>query len=285
MNLLTNWIFWVVVYLISAVLFAQLFKHTNRTMKNPALLTILLEGLTALSSLIFIFLFPLKISTNIITYIILFAVTIIYAIVDRLNIEARYGLEPSNFSMLKQLSSVFIIIFGIIFLKEKIVLNKILGASIIIFANILLTFNKGKLHINKYFIMSIFANFLFAIAMIINVNISNEFNIALYTFITTFIPCIILLVFNKFKLKDLKNEFNLYDKKKFILVAMFWSLMLISSVKAYEFGNVVIVATFLTLTAILNAVVELFFDKDRKKFLKKLLIGILIVIGIILIKK
>lgn len=285
MNLLTNWVFWVTVYLISAVLFAQLFKHTNRTMKNPTILTILLEGLTALSSLVFIFLFPIKFSTNIITYIILLIVTILYSVVDRLNIEARYGLEPSNFSMLKQLSAVFIIIFGIIFMKEKIVLNKILGASLIILANILLAFNKGKFEINKYFIMSVFANFLFAIAMIINVNISNEFNIALYTFMTTFIPAIILFAFNKFKIKDLKKEFNLYNKKNFVLVAFFWSLMLISSVKAYEYGNIVIVATFLTLTAILNAIVELSFDKDRKKFLKKFLVGILIIIGIILIKK
>jgi len=63
-----------------------------------------------------------------------------------------------------------------------------------------------------------------------------------------------------------------------------WCLMLISSVKTYELGNVVIVASFLALTSILNSIVELVLNRDRKKFLKKLIIGILIVIGVILVK-
>ena len=75
---------------------------------------------------------------------ILLIVIIIYAFTDRLNIEARYGLDPSVFSMLKQLSTVFLIILGFIFLKEKIVFKKILGSIIIIVANILLAFYKGK---------------------------------------------------------------------------------------------------------------------------------------------
>lgn len=98
-------------------------------------------------------------------------------------------------------------------LKQKIVLHRILGAIIIIFANLLLAFNQGKFKINKYFIMSIVSNLLFAIAMIINVNISSEFNIAIYTFFTTFIPTMFLFIVGRFKFVDLKEEFELYDKK------------------------------------------------------------------------
>lgn len=63
-----------------------------------------------------------------------------------------------------------------------------------------------------------------------------------------------------------------------------WCLILISSVKAYKLGNILIVASFLALTSILNSIVELVFNRDRKTFLKKLIIGILIVIGVILVK-
>jgi len=284
MNLLSSWIFWVIIYLISGVIFAQTFKKVNRNMKNASLLTVLLEIYTAIISLIFIILFPLKISTSLYTYLILFVVMIIYAVTDRLNIEARYGLQPSTFSMLKQLSTVFIIIFGIILLKEKIIIKKVIGASIIIFANILLAFNNGKLEINKYFLMSIISNILFAIAMIINVNIASEFNIAIYTFMTVFFPAIFIIVAGKVKIKDLKEEFNLYNKKEFLFVALMWCLMLISSVKAYEFGEVVVVASFLALTSILNSIIELIFNHDKKQFIKKLVISILIIIGIILVK-
>ena len=109
-------------------------------MKNASLLTILLELFTAFFSIFFIPFFEFTLPTDISIYLILLIVIIIYAFTDRLNIEARYGLDPSVFSMLKQLSTVFLIILGFIFLKEKIVFKKILGSIIIIVANILLAF-------------------------------------------------------------------------------------------------------------------------------------------------
>ena len=279
-----SWKFWVIIYLISAVLFAQVFKKTNRQMKNSCLLTVLLELFTELFDIMLILMFEIKISTNPTTYIILFIVCIIYAMTDRLNIEARYGLDPSVFSMLKQMSSVFIIILGIILFNEKIVINKLLGAVIIILANFLLAFKKSKIEINKYFIMSLLSNFLFAVGMIINVNISKEFNIAFYTFMTVFIPALIIILVGRYKYIDLKKEFKQYNKQRFLFTAAMWCLMLISSVKAYEYGNVVIVASLVSLTALLNSIIEFFFDKDRKKLVKKILVYILIIIGIILIK-
>ena len=57
MNLMNNWLFWVIVYLVSAIVFAQTFKKANRKMKNAGSLTILLEVFTALFALLFIPLF------------------------------------------------------------------------------------------------------------------------------------------------------------------------------------------------------------------------------------
>lgn len=44
--MLDNWIVWVIVYLVSAVVFAQSFKKSNRNMKNAGSLTILIEVFT-----------------------------------------------------------------------------------------------------------------------------------------------------------------------------------------------------------------------------------------------
>lgn len=284
MNVLKSWGFWTITYLISAILFAQSFKKANKNMKNASLLTVLLELFTALFSILLIPLFKIKFPTDITIYITLLIVAVIYAVTDRLNIEARYGLDPSVFSMLKQLSTVFIIILGMIFLKEPFVLKKIIGAVIIIFANILLTFNKGRLKINKYFIMSFISNFCFAIAMLINVGISDNFNIAIYTMLTVSIPAFLIMLIGKYKIKDLRSEFNLYNKKLFIFSSAMWSLMLISSVKAYELGNIVLVASLFSLTSILNAFIEFIFNKNRGELLKKVIVSILIIIGVILVR-
>ena len=284
--MLNNWVTWVIIYLISAVVFSQSFKKANRNMTNAGTLTILLELFTALFSLLFIPFFKLSISHNPHTYLILLIVIIIYAFTDRLNIEARYGLSPSTFSMLKQLSSVFLVILSFVILKEKVILTKIVGASLILIANIGLTIDKnGKFKINKYFLMSLASNILFAFGMLINVNISGEFNLGIYTIVTVLFPAILITLFGKHNIKELKEEFNLYDKKIFLLSAFTWCVMLISSVRAYQLGSVSVVAPLLTLTAIINTIYEFVFNKDKSEFIKKLIIGIIIIIGVLLIKK
>lgn len=284
MNILKYWELWVLIYLISAIIFAHSFKVSNRGMKNAGSLTILLELTTAFFAIFFIPFFKITFPTNPYIYITLLIVTIIYAFTDRLNIESRYGLDPSTFSMLKQLSTVFMIIFGFIFLKEKLVFQKIIGAFIIIFANIILTFEKGKLQLNKYFIMSFISNFLFAIAMLINVNISDNFNLAIYTILTVTIPAIFIYIFGRHSIKELKEEFINYDKKAFIISGFTWCLMLISSVKAYQLGNVTVVAPLFALTSIFNALIEFIFNKNKSKLIQKLIAAILLIIGVILVK-
>ena len=284
MEILNSWKFWVMLYLVSAVVFAQAFKKANRNMKSAGALTILLEVFTAFFALFFLPFFDFTWPTDTSVYLTLLAVVSIYAITDRLNIEARYGLDPSVFSMLKQLSTVFLIILGFIFLKEQIVLKKIIGSVIIIFANVLLAFNKGKIKFNKYFIMSFVSNFLFAVAMLINVNISNYFNLAFYTILTVFTPSMLIFIFGKHSLKELKCEFNYYDKKYFLLASFCWCLMLIASVRSYQLGNVTLIAPLLTLTSILNTMYEYFVCKNKSKFIQKVIASILIIIGVVIIK-
>ena len=283
MKLMNNWIFWVIIYLVSAIIFAQTFKKANRNMKNAGSLTILLEVFTALFAILFIPLFDFILPPKESIFILLLVV-IIYAFTDRLNIESRYGLDPSIFSMLKQLSTVFLIILGFIFLKEEVILKKVIGAFLIIFANFILAFDKGKLKINKYFIMSFVSNFLFAIAMLINVNISDNFNLGIYTICTVSLPALLIFIFGKHSFKELKKEFNRYNKKDFLISAFTWCVMLISSVRAYQIGNVSVVAPLLSLTAIFNTIYEYFINKNKSRFVQKIVAAILIIIGVILIK-
>lgn len=284
MKFLDMWEVQVGIYLVSACLFARTFKASNRNMKDANSLTILLELTTSFFAILLIPLFPIKFPSDIKIYLTLLITTVIYAVTDRLNTEARFGLKPSTFSMLKQLSTVFMIIFGLTFLKEEIVPLKIVGAVLIILANILISYDKGKFEINKYFVMSFISNFLFAVAMLINVNISDYFNIAMYTVMTVSLPALFIALFKRIKIRDLKQEFKLYKKKEFILAGFTWCLMLISSVRAYQLKSVTVVAPLFALTSIINAFVELVIDKDRKGFLIKMIAGALIIIGVILIK-
>ena len=70
-SMLNNWIFWVILYLIFAVIFSQTFKKANRGMEDAGALTILLESFTALFALLFLPLFDFKVSNDINIYITL----------------------------------------------------------------------------------------------------------------------------------------------------------------------------------------------------------------------
>ena len=284
MEIFNNWKFWAILYLVCSVTFSQTFKRANRNMKNAGNLTILLEVFAALSAILFLPFFEFTFPSDPNVYLTLLAVIIVYAATDRLNIEARYGLDPSVFSMLKQISTVFLMIFGFIFLKEPVILKKIIGAILVIVANIILTIEKGKIKLNKYFIMCFVSNFLFAIAMFINVNISDNFNLAFYTIMTVFFPSIIIFLVGRHSIKGLKEEFNLYDKPKFLVASFCWCLMLIASVRAYQLGNVTVIAPILTLTSILNTGYEYFIDKNKNKILQKVIASLMIILGVLLIR-
>ena len=55
---------------------------------------------------------------------VLFLVCIIYNISDRINTTVRNGLEASLFGIIRQLATVFMILFGLIFLKNLLLLQK-----------------------------------------------------------------------------------------------------------------------------------------------------------------
>ena len=83
---------------------------------------------------------------------------------------------------------------------------------------------------------------------------------------------------------ELGYKFKYVKKKDFFIASFFWMLMLVSSVRAYQLGNVTVVAPLLTLTSILNALYEYLILKNKNNFVIKLIASILIIIGVILIK-
>lgn len=124
MEILNNWLLYVIAYIIFATIFTQAFKVATKTLKKAGALTILLQITAGLVALLLCPLFGFKFPTNISVYIMLAISIVFYAITDRVNTTVRSGIEASTFSMLKQLSTTFMIFAGLIFFKEEFVLTK-----------------------------------------------------------------------------------------------------------------------------------------------------------------
>ena len=69
-----------------------------------------------------------------------------------------------------------------------------------------------------------------------------------------------------------------------ILTSVTWGLSIIFQLRAYQLGNVSIVAPLGALTVIINVIVGYIFLNEKDNLLKKLISALLIIFGIILIK-
>ena len=85
MSILNNWLLYVLLYLVFATIFTQFFKVTTKTLKNAGALTILLQIVAGIISLLLCPLFEFKFPTDISVYIMLAISIIFYAITDRVN--------------------------------------------------------------------------------------------------------------------------------------------------------------------------------------------------------
>lgn len=278
------WILYVTLYIILAVTFTQVYKVVTKTSKNSGALTILLQIIAGTSVLIFSPLFEFTFPTDWKIYLLLGVACIFYAISDRLNTTVRSGIEASTFSIIKQLSTVFMIISGLLFFKEPFVWQKIIGATLIIFSNILIFYKKENQKINKYVILGIISNLAFSIALFLDVNISDNFNLPFYVAFTLLIPALFIAILERIKLSDIKSEFTNGNKKAILVTALSWGTMILVQLRAYQLGNVTTVAPLCSLTVIVNVIIGHIFLKERSNLIKKLIAACLIILSVFLIK-
>ena len=279
-----TWWFNVIIYLILQIAFTQSYKLTTKKCKNDGALTILIQFLSGVIVLALIPLFKMQFPSNYKTYIFLGIACIFYAIADRVNTSARKGLEVSVYSILSQLSTVFIIAFGILVFKEDIIIKKLIGAALIIIANIFVIYRKGKFEWNKYVLFSIIGNLAYAIGVSVDVGISDQFNMPIYIGITLIVPSLLIMIFERINPKKIIEEFKAVNKVPLLTVCSIWGIMIISMLRAYKFGSVTTIAPICATTTILNVFVAYFLLKEKDSLLKKILAALLIIIGIILIK-
>lgn len=283
-NKLNNWIIHVMLYLIIAVIFDQTYKIATKKMKKPGALTVLLEILASILVLVLCPFFEVKFPTDIKVYLFLGLSIIFYAITDRLNTTVRKGIEASTFSIIKQLSTVFMTFSGFLFFKEPFVSSKFIGAFLIIFSNIIIFYKKGDGKVNKYVALGIVSNLCYTIALFLDVNYSENFNLPFYVMLTLGIPAILIILIERIKLSDLKNEFTKENRIPILVTSITWSFCIVAQLRAYQLGNVSVVAPLCSLIVIINVIVGYFCLKEKDNLLRKIIAACLIILGIILIK-
>lgn len=272
------------IYIFSSTMFNESYKLIAKNMDKAGSLTVLVEMIAGILSLFLIPFFEIKFPSDIRIYLLFFLATIFYTIQDRLATISRSGLEASTYGILKQLSNVFMLVMGFISFKEKLTVEKLLGAFLLIGSNIFVFFRKDSWKNKKYIIIGVVANIAMGIALFLDVSTSTNFNLAIYISLTLLIPALINSLVEKIKFTDLRYEYKINKSRLILLTGILWSVMMLSKLLSYRFGEVTKIAPLCSLSVMLNVIVAYVFFKERDNLLRKIIASIFIIIGVFLIK-
>ena len=283
MEIFNYWQFYLVLGYISSVVFLQSYKFAVRKAIKNGAATVLLQLIAIFVYLLIVPLYEIKFPSEATGYILLAIASIFYAFTDRTQTTVRKNLEVSEYSLLNQLRVVVLIVIGVMFFKEALLWNKVLGAGLILFANALLVFRGGKFKMNRYVWLAIAVAFSSAIALSIDVGISELFNLPIYISITFFIPMMIICLVERIKFREIIREYRNGDGKFYVITGVAWAINSICIIRALQIGELTVVAPLLAVTVLLNVIFAAVIHKEYNNFWKKIFAAILTIVGIVLI--
>jgi drug/metabolite transporter (DMT)-like permease len=279
MDLLNTWQFNLLGYIIFSVLFNQFYKFAVRHVDNDGATTIALQTVAGMSALLLMPLFTIQFPTDWKIYVLLTIACIFYALNDRAQTTIRKNIEVSVYTIINQLTSVFLIVYGLTIFREPFVLGKILGGILILLANIILRYSNGKFQFNKYIVFAALANLALATALSIDIGISSQFNLPLYIMFTLIVPMLMIKVFEKIPFKNAVIEFN-KNKNYFILTSLCWALLIFFMLRAYRFGSVTLITPLAATSVLINVLIATLFFGERKNIIKKIIAAVITILGV-----
>lgn len=284
MDLSNTWQFSLLMYYIFNVIFFQFYKLAVKNVEQDGAATIIFQVIAGLSQLLIIPLFAWQLPNQFEAIWFLLAACIFYAVNDRLQTTVRKNLEVSVFSILSQFGTVFLILYGLIVFREPFVLTKIMGALLIIAANIWILYkpNKQKFILNRYYLIGVVALFAFATAISIDIGISGQFNLPFYITLTLLIPAIMVAFSERIKLKSITEEWERGNKYFYVTTGVSWGLSILFGLRAYQLGDVSTVVPLQAISVIMNVMVAYIFLRERQNGYKKVLAALLAVLGVYL---
>lgn len=281
-ELLNSWGFNMVGALAATVALDQLYKLFARTVRNEAAAFVLINLIGGITVLFFVPYFDFKFPTQPIYYILPIISFVFYAIADRIQPTVRKHLEVSIVSILLQLTSVFVFIYGVILYHEALTISKVVGILLVISATILVLYRRGTFVANKYTLLTFIAAITGATGFAIDIGNSAHFNMPLYFSMAYFLPIVFVALFEKITVKQIVREYRRIDTKYLLLTGIMWGLAGFFGVHANQLGSVTTTESLLATTVFFSVILAYFVQGERRDELKKIVAALIVIVGIIL---
>jgi uncharacterized membrane protein len=281
-QILNTWQFNLVAYLVFIVLFFQSYKLAVRNAKRDGAATVLLQLIAGVSILLLAPLLALDFPTSPKYWLLIIIASIFYALNDRLQTTARKHLPVSTYSIINQFTTIFLIAIGLVIFKEPLVTTKLVGAGLILLANILLVYKRDGVKINRNIWVAILATLVFSVAISVDIGISKQFNLPFYIMLTLIIPAVMVFFVERIKTKEVVDEYKSKSKNWYLITGVSWGLAIFFSLRSFNFGNVTTIVPLQATAVLLNVLMAYLFLGEREERLKKIIAAGLVIVGVYL---
>ncbi|HYD02752.1 MAG TPA: EamA family transporter, partial [Alphaproteobacteria bacterium] len=182
---------------------------------------------------------------------------------------------------------IFVFFLSIIFLKEIITWQKIIGMGVIFIALIIMSYKPGKRFgslKDKAVQYTLFSSLIMSCALLLDKYAQNFFTPGTYSFLVYFIPTLMLLpfIFISNKKKELKQIYG--SQLRWITLSVvlgvsyyYWML------RAFRLEDASIVYPIIEASILVTIISAFFYLKEKKDILKRILCAILILAGVIVL--
>jgi drug/metabolite transporter (DMT)-like permease len=220
--------------------------------------------------------------TRIDAWVFLLIASFFYGLNERFRFLISKLLEASVYSIVINITVIMAFIISLFLYGERLTITKLLGSALILLSTFLVSEIKRSKISAKGLSLAIMTSVMLGIAFSLDKKGAIFFSPETYNILGWIVPFIVLY-FPGIKVEEIKAEFKQFSWK-IILLAFFNFIGFYLGLKAFILADATKVIPIIQLSTIITVIIGVFFLKEKNHFYKKILAGVLAVVGVFLLR-
>lgn len=254
--------------------------------KNPRAFSIVFNIICIIMSLILFIVTgsnkAFSLPTRIDAWIYLLIASFFYGLNERFRFLISKILEASIYSIIGNIAVIIAFSISFFLYKESLTVTKLLGSILILFSLLLISELKKSKISSKGVFLGVVTSIYLGIAMSLDKKGAIFFNPETYNILLWVVPFIVLY-FPGIKIEEIKAEFKQFSWK-IILLAFFNFVGFYLGLKAFILADATKVIPVIQTTTLMTVIVGIFLLKEKSHVSKKILAGVIAVLGVFLLR-
>lgn len=280
---------WLYYSLGAAICFASLnvlSRIVSVDSKNPRALS-LAFNITSIFMALSLFIFTgayrsISIPTEKEAWIYMLIAAFFFGMFERLRFFATKLLPVSVYSIIANLTVVVAFFLSVVLYKETLTLSKTIGFLLILLSLFLIIEKKKSKVTVKAVLVGLITSIVLGVGMALDKKGATYFKPEIYNILMWVIPFIVLY-FPGAKIKDIKLQFKQFSWK-IVLLSFFNFIAYYLGLKAFFLADATKVIPITQSSSIIAVIAGIFLLKEKNNLFKKILAGIIAVIGVFLLR-